>query len=209
VTAGAGDRKFRRVADRAPQPEAARRRRGVELEQAIFDAVWAELAESGYSRLTMDGVAARAQTGKQVLYRRWPSRAELVLAALRARSGSILQRVPDTGSLRGDVLTVLRLLATRQRELGIDTIRGLMYDAAEFDPGRLAEITGVYATILDRAVQRGELGSAPIPASVVDAVPSLLRYRLLVSPAPVADAELERLVDEVFLPLVHTHAAGG
>jgi AcrR family transcriptional regulator len=184
------------------------RRRGAELEQAIFDAVWAELDDVGYARLTMEGVAARAQTGKQVLYRRWPSRPELVRAAMRARSGSILDQVPDTGSLRGDIVAVLQHMAERQRELGTELMRGLMYDVAEFDPNMLAEIGGVYTVILGRAVKRGELGPAPIPASASDAVANLMRYRMLVSAKPVTDAEVEQLVDEVFLPLVRTHADG-
>jgi AcrR family transcriptional regulator len=115
----------------------------------------AELAETGYPRLTMEGVAARARTGKQVLYRRWPSRADLVTAAVRARGGSILQDVPDTGSLREDALILLRHMAGRARELGTEIMRGLMYDVAEFEPGRLEAIAGVYRAIITHAVERG------------------------------------------------------
>ena len=188
--------------------EAAHRRRGAELEQAIFDALWAELAETGYPRLTMEGVAARAHTGKQVLYRRWPSRADLVLAAVRERGGSILQGVPDTGSLREDALSLLRHMAGRARELGTEVMRGLMYDVAEFEPGRLIEIAGVYRAIIEHAVERGELGPAPIPASAVRVLGDLMRYRILTNAAPITEAELEQAVDEVFLPLMRVHAAG-
>ena len=184
----------------------ATRRRGAELEQAIFAAVWAELAEVGYARLTMEGVAARAQTGKQVLYRRWPSRAELVQAAVRARSGSILGRWPDTGSLRGDILAVLGHMAERQRELGVEVMRGLLFDVADFEPASLAEVRGIYTALLERAAGRGEIGPAPVPDSVVDLPGNLLRYRLLIDPAPVTGAELERIADEVYLPLVRAHA---
>ena len=62
-----------------------RRRRGVELEGAILRAAWDELTAVGYARLSMEGVADRAQTGKQVLYRRWPNRAELGRASCRER----------------------------------------------------------------------------------------------------------------------------
>src|ERR1022692_411234 len=79
------------------------RRRGEQLENAIFDAILGELAEVGYHRLTMEGVAARAGTGKGALYRRWPSRESLVLAALRGRLPS-LDEQPDTGSVRGDLV---------------------------------------------------------------------------------------------------------
>lgn len=184
----------------------ATRRRGAELEQAIFEAVWAELAEVGYARLTMEGVAARAQTGKQVLYRRWPSRAELVQAAMRARSGSILERVPDTGSLRTDVLMVLTHMVQRQRDLGVEVMRGLLFDTAEFEPASLAEVRGIYLTMLEHAAARGEIGPAPVPLSVVEVPGNLMRYRLLVDPEPVTDTELERIADEIFLPLVRAHA---
>jgi AcrR family transcriptional regulator len=186
----------------------AHRRRGAALEQAIFDAVWDELAETGYARMTMEGVAARARTGKQVLYRRWPSRPELVLAAVRARSGSILDRAPDTGSLRRDALELLRHMAARQRELGTETIRGLLLDAAELDPESLTRISELWGGILEHAVRRGEIGPAPVPRAAVASISDLLRYRLLVSAQPVGGPDLEELVDEVFLPLVRAHAGG-
>lgn len=66
----------------------------------------------------MEAVAARAHTGKQVLYRRWRNRAELVVAAMRHRTGSIVADVPDTGTLRGDVLAVLQRMADRFASLG-------------------------------------------------------------------------------------------
>src|SRR5215469_11036902 len=83
------------------------RRRGAMLERAILDSAWAELAAVGYARFTMDGVAARAATSKPVLYRRWPNRAKLVLAALRRVVTPLVEDVPDTGDLRGDLLALL------------------------------------------------------------------------------------------------------
>jgi AcrR family transcriptional regulator len=67
----------------------------------------------GYANLTMEGVATRAGTGKAVLYRRWPNRAALVLAAMRRRVGPLASQVPDTGDLRQDVLIVLRQFRDR------------------------------------------------------------------------------------------------
>src|SRR3954463_12484992 len=105
------------------------RRRGPELEAVLLDAAWDELMESGYARLTMEAVAARAHTGKQVLYRRWRNRAELVVAAMRHGTGSIVENVPDTGKLREDVLGVLRLMAERFATLGPDVVHGLLAEA--------------------------------------------------------------------------------
>jgi len=86
---------------------AATRRRGAVLEQAILDAAAEELKESGYSGLTMDRVARRAGTNKNAIYRRWPSRAALAVAAY-GRMTVTEARVPDTGELRGDALELLR-----------------------------------------------------------------------------------------------------
>ena len=58
------------------------RRRGSKLEAALLQAAWDELTEAGYTAFTMEGVAARAKTSRAVLYRRWPNRPELVVAAL-------------------------------------------------------------------------------------------------------------------------------
>ncbi|MEV4897159.1 helix-turn-helix domain-containing protein, partial [Nonomuraea sp. NPDC055795] len=91
------------VTDHRKQP----RRRGEALHAAIFQATLDELAEVGYAKLTMERVAERARTGKASLYRRWPTRLELVMAAVY----SVLpdpSDVADTGSLRGDLLALLR-----------------------------------------------------------------------------------------------------
>ena len=190
------------------QPQGpTRRRRGAELESAIFDAVLSELAEVGYGRLTMEGVAARAQTGKQVLYRRWPSRPELVLAAVRARTGSIFDRIPDTGSLRGDAVQMARHLAMRQRQLGTEVIRGLLADAVNVEPESAAAINAITATIIERAAKRGEIGPAPVPEYICAVGAELLRYRMLISDEPISDETIDTLVDGVFLPLVRFHAS--
>ena len=190
----------------ASEGGAGRRRRGEELENSILEAVWAELTETGYTRLTMEGVAARAQTGKQVLYRRWPSRPALVLAAVRKHSGSIVDQPPDTGTLRGDALVLLTHMAARQRELGTEVARGILLDAVELDPDSLVPMSELWVTIVRRAVERGEIGDAPVPERVVTAAGDLLRYRLFVAAEQVTDAMIEELVDEVFLPLISEHA---
>ena len=185
----------------------ARRRRGAELESSILEAVWAELTENGYSRLTMEGVAARAQTGKQVLYRRWPSRSALVIAAVRDRTGSIVDRVPDTGSLRGDAVALLRHMAQRQRELGVEVIRGLMLEYEGMDQDSINAMSELWRSVVERAARRGEIGDAPVPGHVIGVLSDLLRYRMLVSAEEIPDEMIEKLVDDVFLPLIHTHAA--
>jgi AcrR family transcriptional regulator len=182
--------------------EGRQRRRGVALEASILEAAWEELAEVGYARLTMEGVAARAHTGKQVLYRRWPNRAELVLAAMRQYTGSIVDDVPDTGALRGDVLEVLRRMARRQREIGPDVIHGLLTEADEVDPRFFTLMGDVMEAILRRAAERGEITAAPLPRRVVTLPSDLLRYELLLARDPIPERTLVEIVDQAFLPLV-------
>lgn len=178
------------------------RRRGAELESVLLDAAWAELMESGYAQLTMESVAVRARTGKQVLYRRWRNRAELVIAAMRHHTGSIVDNVPDTGSLRGDVLGVLHQMADRFTQLGPDTIHGLMAEAPDLDPEVYSRMTDVMATIMKRAAERGEIATADVPVAVLTAPTNLMRHEIFFSRSPVPSATITALVDDVFLPLV-------
>ncbi|MFJ2887789.1 TetR/AcrR family transcriptional regulator [Streptomyces sp. NPDC087305] len=185
------------------------RRRGAALEADILEAVWEELAEVGYARLTMEGVAARARTGKQVLYRRWPNRAELVKAALPHRTGSIVDQVPDTGELRADLLTLLRLMAVRQREIGPDVLRGLLAEAPDLDPRVFGIMHDILLTVLRRAVERGEIPTADLPRRVVTVPAQLLRYEMVVSRDPIEDSAIVEIVDEVYLPLLAGHGGQG
>src|SRR6202034_2971411 len=99
------------------RPAGATRRRGATLERALLDAAWEELQSSGYARLTMERVAERASTSRAVIYRRWPNRAALVIAAWRHRHPVVTGVLPDTGTLRGDVLAILRRASARITEL--------------------------------------------------------------------------------------------
>src|SRR5262249_27256106 len=153
----------------------SQRRRGAELEATILEAAWRELAEVGYSRLSMEGVAARSRTGKQVLYRRWHNRAELVIAAMRPNLGSIAHQVPDTGTLRGNVLAVLEHMAERHRQIGADVAHGLMADSPDIDPAAFTIMTGVMDAILKRAADRGEIPSAAVSPRVAAVPADLLR----------------------------------
>ncbi|WP_116947474.1 TetR/AcrR family transcriptional regulator [Jiangella endophytica] len=183
------------------------RRRGEALEAAIVDAVWAELAESGYAGLTVGGVAERARTSKAVLYRRWPGRAALVLAALTQHAPSA-EDVPDTGSLRGDLLALLRTITTGVSARSIDALWGLLTETAR-DPQlaalvreQLAELqrTGPVVVVFERAVARGEVDAARLTPRLVRLPADLLRSELLVY-GEITDAAIVEIVDDVVLPL--------
>jgi AcrR family transcriptional regulator len=183
------------------------RRRGEALEAALLDAAWDELQSSGYLGLTMEAVADRAGTSRAVLYRRWRNRPELVIAALRRHRPLLSGEVPDTGSLRGDVLALMRQMAGRIAEIGTETVYGLLGDyltdvelfsriQSQFGMG--AE---VMATVLKRAADRGEARS-DIGPRIAGLPTDLFRNELFRSRTPPSESVLAEIVDEVFLPLV-------
>ncbi|SEP39157.1 TetR/AcrR family transcriptional regulator [Amycolatopsis saalfeldensis] len=184
------------------------RRRGEELEHAILKAALEELTETGYSALTMDRIAARARTSKAALYRRWPSRADLVIEACRTQGLTTLE-VPDTGELRADVLALLRQMAAKMDSPLGGVLRGLLAELTRDEEfARLvrerihtAGPTAIGA-ILARAVERGEV-EPRIPGSRRALVATdLIRNQFLLYGAPVDDAAIVEIVDEVYLPLV-------
>ncbi|CCH76470.1 Transcriptional regulator [Nostocoides japonicum T1-X7] len=189
-----------------PTPVRPPRRHGAELERALLQAAREELAAVGYANLTMEGVAARAHTGKQVLYRRWHSRADLVIAAVRAQTGSIADHVPDTGTLRGDVLGVLAWAARRWHDFGPDTIHGVLADLPDLDPRTFVMMEDVMTTILKRAAARGEIATADLEPRVVTLPSTLIRHEMLLTTTPVTEQTCIDIVDHVFLPLVHAVA---
>lgn len=195
----------------ATDPSPRRRRRGERLEAAIFSAVWEELATVGYLKLTMDGVASRAQTSKPVLYRRWSSRAELVLAALSDRSPAD-EEIADTGDLRTDLITLLYRLAHRYDHVPGDVLMGLMsetfHDREAFDAFRAkiahAEPEKLLASALDHAARRGEIGAGELPTRVARVPFDLLRNESLIYGLPTED-KVTAIVDEVVLPLIRVY----
>jgi AcrR family transcriptional regulator len=184
------------------------RRRGEALEHALLDAAWAELVDVGYAGLTMEAVADRAGTSRAVLYRRWRNRPDLVIAAIRRHRPMLSGEVPDTGSLRGDVLALLRRMSSRLAEIGPETVYGLLGDYLG-DVGMFARtqdqilsISGeVMDTILKRAADRGEARPG-IERRIATLPTDLFRNELFRARTPPSEGALAEIVDEVFLPLV-------
>ena len=187
---------------RSNRREPGSRRRGAALEQALLEAAWDELHAVGYADLTMDGVAARAGTSKAVLYRRWPNRVQLVLAAMRQHGGSIAGRPPDTGSLRRDVLAVLRHMRDRFAQIGPDTVQGIIAELDDLPRDALEITPDVVTTILERAAERGEARPDRITRRIASVPGDLLRHEMLTTRTAPPDRILAEIVDEVFLPLV-------
>jgi AcrR family transcriptional regulator len=178
------------------------RRRGTQLEEAILQAAWDEVSEVGYAGFTMEAVATRAATSKPVLYRRWPTRAALILAAMQRQVVSISSEIPDTGNLRDDVLSLLRQLRRRYREVGPDVIHGLMTERHEVPASVFQRVPDVMMTILRRASERGEVRLAKVTPRIASLPGDLLRHQLLIAREPASDVFLAEVVDEILLPLV-------
>ncbi|WP_371786124.1 TetR/AcrR family transcriptional regulator [Streptosporangium subroseum] len=191
------------------QPGAGQtRRRGAALEEAILRAAVDELTESGYAGLTMDKVAARAGTNKNAIYRRWPNRLALGIAAYRQLATTV--PLPDTGSLRGDVLEWLRQ-ANRHWSSPLGAVLGELIAAAGGASELLAQLqersgdaaAAPWLTILGRAVARGEASPEALHPRVATVAMVLLRNEFVVRGVPTApDDVLVEIVDEVYLPLV-------
>ena len=174
---------------------------------AILAATLEILGENGYDRLTMDMVAARARAGKAALYRRWSSKAELVVDALALEHTALAE--PDTGSLLGDLEVVLEQgQARRQDYLGTSIVAGLA-TACSRDPELACAlhdrflVTGyrVLRHILERAVERGEVPRERDLEFLIEIIPALFFSRVLTSGRPPDQTFVHRIVHEVIYPL--------
>jgi AcrR family transcriptional regulator len=186
------------------------RRRGDALIAAILNATIEELEERGYAALTMEGVAERARASKASLYRRWPTRAELVMDAVY----SVIPEpgeLPDTGELRGDLISVLTRTARLLDGPAGQALRGLMAEVLP-SPERMGQIRAhaqgrgrqMMEEVTRRAVERGEISQDALAPRRMEVGQALLRNHFLFHHEPISDAMVEEIVDEVLLPLFHT-----
>jgi AcrR family transcriptional regulator len=167
--------------------------------RAVLDATLAELGASGYERLRVEDVAAAAGMNKTSVYRRWATKAELVLAAVDgARDGARPFR--ETGDLRADLVALL--LAKVRR---VSTPRGRAIGRALFsidadDPVAAAIRARRYSlptSVVQRAIERGELARDVDPAFVSELLLAPVLHRLFVTNESVGRAFVERVVDHV------------
>jgi AcrR family transcriptional regulator len=196
----------------ASNPASARlpgtRRRGKELENAILDAALRELASSGYSGLTMGGIAAAAGTGKAALYRRWTSLDELVADALRIA-------LPDPGAIKltGDTPADLLALLGCIRD-AIACSHGPVFQAVRAEAaeagGTMHSVVGervldpclvLLHEVLERGVKAGELRTGADTSLVATVGPAMIvHYVVNIAPVP-PDNYLESVVEQILVPL--------
>ncbi|MGB8501492.1 TetR/AcrR family transcriptional regulator [Mycobacterium sp.] len=163
------------------------------------------LQEHGYDRLTLDAVAATARASKATVYRRWPTKAELVLAAFIEGIRQVAVP-PDTGTLRGDLLQLGELICQQARQHA-GTIRAVLVEVSrnaalndvmqhQFVDQRKALIHH----ILRQAVDRGEIDEAAIISELWDLLPGYLIFRSIIPSRPPTRRTVQALVDDVIIP---------
>ena len=185
------------------------RLRGEELKAALLTAAWEELVEAGFAKLTMESVAARAKTGVAVLYRRWPSKHDLVLAAIGNYGATHPITIPDTGDLRGDLFALLGNVNDERSTFTavvIATFTGLLEGSgltpAEVRARLVADRPIWSQEVYRRAQERGEIDLAKVPPAVLTLPFDLMRHDLLMTLKPVPAARITVIIDELFLPLL-------
>jgi AcrR family transcriptional regulator len=189
------------------------RRRGEVLERALYEATLAELAEVGYGGLTMEGIAARAQTGKAALYRRWCSKHDLVHAALV----HTLPPVPELRSgrsARENLLTVFTshrdILAGKTGFPSLWIMQQLLHEPemrAIFADAVVAPRLKIVESILQAAIDNGDIDPATVTSLTARVGPALINHHFLLTGAPPNRRELALVVDTVIPP--RRRATGG
>src|SRR4029079_11552048 len=171
------------------------------------------LQEHGYDRLTLDAVATTAHASKATLYRRWPTKAQLVMAAFVEGTRQVAVD-PDTGTLRGDLLRLGEQIwapvsthASTIRAVLVEVSRSAQLDAMmqeQFLDQRKALMSHVFA----RAVDRGEIEASAITEDLLDVLPGYLLYRPVLTGRAPSSRTVQDVVDNVLIPSLTRHNVG-
>lgn len=179
------------------------RRRGRELEHALYDAALAELAAVGYGGLTMEGIAARAKTGKAALYRRWSSKHDLVQAAMQYALPPLAEPHPER-SARENLLAVFTahcdVLAGKTAFPSLAIIGQLIHEPelrAIFADAVVAPRLRIIESILRTGERNGDVDSDALTPLTARVGPALINQHLLLTGAPPNKRQLMRIVDTV------------
>ena len=192
----------------AVAPRGPGRPRDVRADRAILEATLELAGSVGLGALTMDAVAARAGVSKATIYRRWCSKEALVLDAWMGCFP--VEEVPDTGSLKGDLIANARVLRDAVSTGTFSRVLPQMVAAARVNE-ELAEVFHQFVAqrrartrvALERAIVRGELTSGVDLELVQDLLTGPLFYRALMSGEPSSDELIADVVDIVVAGVVH------
>ena len=176
-------------------------------EQEILDAALEVLGEVGYDRLTMDAVAQRAKASKATLYRRWTSKATLVVDALASQKTT--PPIPDTGDLRSDLLTAFCGMGGLTDHDTTSTFGAVMTAlstdpefAREFRTRVLLPKSQLSRTVFQRARERGEVRDDIDLDLVAPALAGIVLHRIFVMGEKPVPTLIEHVVDQIILPAV-------
>ncbi|MFF6784026.1 TetR/AcrR family transcriptional regulator C-terminal ligand-binding domain-containing protein [Streptomyces sp. NPDC012510] len=194
----------------APARTVSPRRRGAVLERAILDAALEQLSTVGWSGLTMEGVAAGAQTGKAAVYRRWPSKEDLVADALRAGLPRF-EEAPDLGSVREDLLELCRQAREAMFSRPGYALRSVIHECDTMQAERFhgVIIGGVVEPtvkllreVVERGIRRGEVRPDAANSYVFDAIPAMMMYRSKMCGSEWSERDIEEMIDQLMVPLL-------
>ena len=169
--------------------------------RAVLEATLQQLGDRGFPGVSVDEVAKAAGVNKTSVYRRWPSRGALVLAALQTLRDQE-PPPPQTGSLREDLIAMLSakvaIVSTRR---GSKILRAMIAFEDE-EVARLARALRkaryrVPIAVIERAILRGELSPGTDPSLLAEVLLAPIYYRIVVLNQPVNDPYIERVVDQV------------
>src|ERR1700730_12190261 len=174
-------------------------RRGEHVRQTVLGAGFVELAANGFDGATIAGVAKRSGVHETTVYRRWVTRENLFVAALLERSADAIP-TPDTGSIKGDLLAIVReVLAYVGSPAGTAILRAatLPVDHVYADAREAfwARRLDALAPVVTRAIERGELRAGTDGRLLLEMLVAPIHGRLLLTGEPVGDELAERLVD--------------
>ncbi|WP_390893279.1 TetR/AcrR family transcriptional regulator [Mycobacterium deserti] len=168
------------------------------------------LQEHGYDRLSLDAVATTARASKATLYRRWPTKAELVFAAFVEGTRQVAVD-PDTGTLRGDLLQLGKQISAHVGTHA-STIRAVLMEisrsdklAAMLQEQFLDQRKALMSSVLARAVDRGEIQASAITEDLWDMLPGYLTYRSVLTGRAPSRRTVQDLVDNVLIPSLTRH----
>ena len=192
------------------------RKRDHTRDPEILEVALDVLAETGYDGMTIDMVATRAKAGKATLYRRWPSKADLVLDAVACmKSRDIdLDALPDTGTLRGDLIAMIKTPSIRESERKLKVMAGIASMiarspelAAAAQNALVEPRASVNRIFFRRAIERGEIPADADVEQLCMISPAMVAYRVLMLGKPVDREFLVSTIDKIILPAAGARAA--
>lgn len=181
---------------------------------AILRAALEELADVGYGAFSFEAVALRVGIAKTTVYRRYPTKAELVHAAIRKFISNAIEASPNTGSLRGDLIALgQQAVQVASSVIGKSLLRIRFLDRTDPELDEIsrqfdADRDSLYNAVAARAVARGELASDADIGGVMQVLSGALLFKLVIKRQPVDELEIARIVDMLLHGILKPPARG-